>query len=381
MHLKILPDISHPEKKSFKALHPMFTYDVPPTPPDIKEKFAKAQNFVVIGIGGSTIPLKVFLDVAELNDHVHIVETVDSCRWKKVKHLKDVLFCVVSKSGETLEIKTLLGELVTEKLLDRTIAITDPAKGSLRKFASENKIPTLDIPSDIGGRFTNFTPFHRALLERFGIRFTDLMEHAKKVSESLKKDSSILEKLFIQTFKSSKENLILWAYGERFAGLASWVQQVVAESLGKKTNAGKRVGIFPIVLKGPEDQHSVLQLLMDGPQRNAFWFFVPDSSDGQVKRNLPEPLKELNRLSMDQILNVLAESTIKTFEERLGHSETLQPLSVFTLRGMEDVVEAITVVQAFIEYAGEKLEVSAFDQPGVERGKQIAREIIKKLSS
>jgi glucose-6-phosphate isomerase len=359
--------------------HPMFEFDTPLVPASIGDLFSKTEHFVVIGIGGSTLPLKVFLDFFELNDRIHIVDTVDRARWEEVKGLPNSLFCVVSKSGETLEIKALMAELIESGLLSRTLTVTDPSKGSLRKFTEENGLPSLEIPSTIGGRFTNFTVFHRALLERFGIDFSQLIRRAKSVSGIFKEDPSLLEKLFSQLFESGKENLILWAYGRKLEGLASWMQQALAESLGKKTASGRRYGIFPIVLRGPQDQHSVLQLLTDGPQRNSLWFMIPEVSAKSVDRKLPSMLSDLSRVSADRVLAILAESTRRTFEERLQNPETTQPLSEFRLNGLEDLAEAVVTIQAFVEYAGERLQIDAFDQPGVERGKQIAREILKGL--
>jgi glucose-6-phosphate isomerase len=379
MKIKVLPDVSLSPKVSFSAKHPMFQYFVPEVPPALRARFAAAKNVVVIGIGGSTLPLKVFVDACDLNDRVHIVDTVDSTRWREVKNLENPLFCVVSKSGETLEIKTLIAELVEMNALDRTLTITDPQSGTLRKWTSEKKLDSLEIPSNIGGRFTNFTIFHRAVLERFGFDFQKVLARAKSTCEKFKKDPSILEKLFHQTFESSKETQVLWAYGKKLEGLAYWSQQAIAESLGKKSGSGKRHGIFPVVLKGPQDQHSVLQLLTDGPQRNCLWFFIPEPTTANVERSLDAPLEALRHVSSDRVLDILAESTIRTFEERLTSKETFQPIATFTCGDLEDVGEAVATIQAFIEYAGDRLQINAFDQPGVERGKQIAREILNSI--
>ena len=205
-----------------------------------------------------------------------------------------------------------------------------------------------------------------------------MLSRASNKIEALKKDPALLESLYAQVFLSKKPIQVLWAYGQALQGLAQWAQQAIAESLGKRTKAGKRVGVFPVVLKGPEDQHSVLQLLTEGPQHQSFWFFIPESMKIHVDRKLPADLAQFEKLGLEDALDVLGEATFKTFEERLKNDETLQPLARFDLAtNLEDVSETVALIQAFVEYSANRLQINAFDQPGVERGKQLAREIMK----
>ena len=383
MDLKVLPhSIMQKKSHSFKAQHPMFKYEVPAVSEDIKEKLLKASNVVVIGMGGSVIPLKAFADAADLNEQIHFVDTVDPRCWRRVLALTNPVFCLVSKSGETLEVKALMAELVAAKKISDCIIVTDKKNGFLRDYSNKHGVPSLEIPSDIGGRFTNFTVFHRAVLERFGADFNSLLDRAKKLRDELKTNSDILETLFENLFVGHQKNLILWAYGERLHGLAVWVQQALAESLGKRSKEGKRMGNLPIVLKGPQDQHSVLQLLIDGPQERALWFLTPKGLGKRTKRELTDYPDIFNKVGLNETLNILAESTYKTFEERLENKETSQPLARWNFEdGLYDVVEMLVIVQALVEYAGEKLHLNAFDQPGVERGKQIARELVSSYAS
>ncbi len=382
MELKVwkqgLPE-STPSK--LRAEHPMFRYSVPAVEPLIRDKIAQAKNIIVIGIGGSSIPLEVFLDACDLRQSIHIADTVDARRWEKLKTLENPLFFAVSKSGETLEIKALISEVLASGLKDKLIAVTDPSKGTLRDWVKRENILSLEIPSDIGGRFTHFTPFHRALLESKGINFDSLLTLARQKIESLQKNPEILETLFQMLFGTKKDNLILWSYGDRFLGLARWIQQAIAESLGKLTKAGVRLGMMPIVLQGPQDQHSVLQLLMEGPQRNAFWFFTPSERPTSFTRTLEAPFDSLSRIGLPDVQRILFDSTIKSFEERLNLPETYQPMAQWQLSPqLEDIVTTLVTVQALIEYAGDRLTINPFDQPGVERGKQIARELLSRMN-
>ncbi|MBN8555896.1 MAG: hypothetical protein J0L93_10665 [Deltaproteobacteria bacterium] len=363
MPFKVLPESSASEKKfSFNAAHPMFRYEVSAVDSQIIERMKQAGVIVVVGMGGSVLPLKAFIDFFQLQSKIFLLDTVDPDRFAVIKTLPNPLFCIVSKSGETLEIKALLEQIIAAGFSKNILTVTDAQKGFLREFTAKENLLSLPIPQDIGGRFTNFTIFHRALLESQGIAFEHMLKHAKKVVENFKKDASLLEKLYQQLFTSDRRNLILWAYGDRTFGLAAWMQQVIGESLGKKTKAGVRKGILPVVLKGPQDQHSVLQLLSDGPQDKVLWFFSAFHGEGVL----------------NEALQILLESTFKTFEERLANPETFQPIARFDLStNTEFFVEMIVTIQAFTEYSADRLEINAFDQPGVERGKEIARELLK----
>jgi glucose-6-phosphate isomerase len=271
---------------------------------------------------------------------------------------------VVSKSGETIEIQALLQELLRANRKQDLLAVTDPQAGALRSLVSKLALPSLPIPSKIGGRFTHFTVFHRALMERFGISFEKILQSACLERDQLKADSTVLQQMFQAMFNPHKSKMVLWGYGERFRGFADWLQQAVAESLGKKKPSGERVGVFPIVLQGPQDQHSVLQLLMDGPQDFSIWFFEEQS----------QPQKTL-----DALRSLFCESVYESFRERIESPETSLPLVHLKSDLSEsDLGRLIARFQALIEYCGKLLEINAFDQPGVERGKQIARQKLQK---
>lgn len=343
--------------------------------PKFLQRLRRAKFMVVVGLGGSALPLKAFVDFFQLQDRVHFLDTVDPVRWEKISKLKGAVFCVVSKSGETLEIKALLAEIVATKRLRDLLIVTDRDRGMLRAFAEAHRIETLPVPSDIGGRFTNFTVFHQAILEACGVKLK--LEVARRYKEELQKDSKLLALLYRQIFESQKSILVLWGYGDKTLGFCQWAQQVLAESLGKRRKNGERTGITPLVLQGPQDQHSVLQLLSDGPQDKVLWFFESAMAKATKKRKIGDPLREFSKIGLSESLSILAESTYKTFQERLENPETLQPLQRFTWRGTEDFIRSIVLIQAFTEYAGDRLGINAFDQPGVERGKQIARELIR----
>lgn len=363
------------QKFAFNAVHPMFHHEVAAVPSAVRDYLKNYRQFVVVGMGGSVLPLKAMVDAMDAAQQIHFLDSLDRRRLERFLNQEHLLFCIASKSGDTLEIRSLMREIIAAKREGDTLIVTDRTKGFLRPWAESHRRPSLEIPSEIGGRFTNFTIFHRALLERVGVDFDQIWKAAQKRVADLKKDPSLLEQLFQICFQDEKKisNLGIWAYGSRFIGLVEWCQQIIAESLGK---AGR--GIMPILLKGPQDQHSVLQLLREGPARQAYWFLrsAPRRRGPQV---VVPGFEDLSNHSLETIEDILAESTFESFKERLSLPQLRQPLVDFQFQeGGADVGDFIGLMQAFIEYAGERMKINAFDQPGVERGKEIARELLKK---
>lgn len=378
MKFEVLPPLDSslaPEK--FNAMHALFKYEVGTTNPAFLKHLKKSKFIIVVGLGGSVLPLKAFVDFFQLQERVLFLDTVDPIRWHRFSKLKGAVFCVVSKSGETFEIKALLAELIAARRIKDLLIVTDEKKGMLRTFAEQQKIQTLSIPSEIGGRFTNFSVFHQAVLEACGIKFKPLLKCAKDFAEFLKKDSRFLSDLHQQLFNAGKSILVLWGYGDRSLGFCQWAQQVIAESLGKINIRRERIGITPIALQGPQDQHSVLQILSDGPQDKVIWFFETKMAKSTRVRKLKEPFNAFNRVGLSEGLSILCESTFQTFKERLENPETAQPIARFQWASVEDFVQSIVLIQALTEYSASILKLNAFDQPGVERGKEIARSLLK----
>ena len=365
------------DKQTFDAAHPMFRYEVPEVPVSVSQFLNRAKKIVVVGMGGSVLPLQAFVAGAHLESQILFADNLERRSLEPLLKDPDCVFCVVSKSGETLEVKAVLAEIILADRLSDCLFVTDPVKGSLREMATAKGILTLEIPPELGGRFTNFSVFHRAVLERFQINFDGCVRAAQKECERLKQDPSSLSWMFHSIFGRPSASVILWTYSADWKALLAWMQQAIAESLGKMTKDGKRYGSSPVVLEGPKDQHSVLQLLTEGPQDKALWFFIPSRRKLDGTRVLPDSLGLLQSQSLETIQDLLAEATFKTFEERTLRAETLQPLLRFDLAfGVEEISRVVAITQAFIEYAGKRLAINAFDQPGVERGKQIARELL-----
>lgn len=367
----------------FNAKHPLFEFKAPEFSEAVLQRFRRVTHFYVFGMGGSALPLRSLVDFFNLNSKVSVIDSIDPRAYQGCFENPQSLFCFVSKSGETLEVKAMLAEALASGVKhEQMVIVTGPQDSFFRRYSRENSLLNFEIPPEIGGRFTHFISFHLCLLKALRVDVSQIGEGARSQRDELKKDPTLLERLFLQVFCPSVSSLILWSYAEAYAGLSAWTQQVIAESLGKKKKDGSSVGVLPVVLRGPQDQHSVLQLLMEGPQDKVLWFFdsqndTPDFLD----RDLPDSLSFFRTHGLKAVSKILADSTFKSFEERLQNETTAQSLGRFKLtESAYGLGEFICLMDAFVEYSGDRLEINAFDQPGVERGKQIARDMIKELS-
>lgn len=373
---KMDPKLDLKECSDFKAEHPMFQYQSSEADLGFRDRFRAIKKIVVIGMGGSTLPLGVFRSALVLEEMIELWSDLEFSAQLSELEIESTVFCLVSKSGTTLEVQATAASLLSKVPSDRFVVVSDEAS-PLEIWAKEKNIPFCKIPKEMGGRFTNFTDFHRVLMEALGFSFIEWLRLARSKIEELKKDPSRLERMFQQIFGADKSNLILWSYGRKSLGLAKWMQQVLAESLGKLDSRRHRKGIFPIVLEGPQDQHSVLQYLTDGPQDHVLWFLESHPESDEVLA-AADAFPMVAGQSLSKISAILAESTYRTFQERLSKPETAQRLLRWKLgSSIENYVEAIVTMQAFIEYAATRLGVNAYDQPGVERGKQIAKDLLK----
>lgn len=367
------------EAKSFDAQHPMFRLEVEQVAKDFEDFLSKGEEVVVVGMGGSSLPLKVFVDFFSLQNKIILLDSPDpDFVQRQLFGCKKPVFCIVSKSGGTLEVAALLCHLLQSYSTRDFAVVTDPNQGLLLDWAKENQLPRAVIPPEIGGRFTNFTSFHEALLGRFDKNFQSVLLGAREEIASLKKDASPLAALSKAFMERPGSAHILWAYGEKLLGLAQWMQQALGESLGKRDKNNNRKGSLPVVLSGPQDQHSVLQLLADGPQDKLLWFLDFESfTKSPSFEEVPQEFSYLKGSSLDKVMKVLSRSTYQSFVERNQDEDSYQPLIHWRLEKNEaSLGRAIARVQALIEYHGREINVNPFDQPGVEHGKKIAKKLM-----
>jgi len=360
------------------------------------------ENCLILGIGGSSLggkavrdairtPLYNLMPAAErnANPRLFFAENIDPETFSGLLDLcspETTLVVVISKSGGTAEtmsqflivldwLKGDLGDFYREHV----VAITDPEKGALRKIARDENFETLEIPPNVGGRFSVLTPVGLFPAALIGIDIKSLLEGAKAMAKrcenpDLEKNPAYLNAVIHYHYDVSghKPLSVLMPYADSLLSLADWYRQLYAESLGKREDLhGHEVfcGPTPIRALGATDQHSQLQLYMEGPFDKVITFIRVDRYRGEVEIPSPlsyeTPLDYLSDHSLGQLIGYEQFATSHALMENQRPTVTL---------GLPEINE-YTLGQLFyffelqVAMMGELYGINAFNQPGVERGK------------
>jgi glucose-6-phosphate isomerase len=359
-------------------------------------------DVVVLGIGGSALgpialrtalrpPQWNLLDDAARDGHprLHVLDNVDPANITALLGRLDLartLFIVTSKSGGTAETMSqylvvrgrLASELGDEAARDRLVFITDPEKGALRAIARAEGIAALDIPANVGGRFSVLTPVGLLPAALVGIDTAELLEGASDMRTRC--SSGDLGKNIAGAFASlqylsdrahGRHVHVLMPYSDALRDMADWFVQLWAESLGKhRTADGTPVGPTPLAALGATDQHSQVQLFMEGPADKTVTFLgVEDRSDDVEIPALHQDIPELAYLGghqLGELLDIERRATAGALARRgrPNMTMTLDMVDAFHVGALFMFLEIATA------YAGRLYGVNAFDQPGVELGKQ-----------
>ncbi len=363
------------------------------------------ENLVVLGIGGSALGATTLRDALlgphwneldeEARDHYPRLYILDNVDPRTVSGLLDrldlrrTLFNVVSKSGSTAE--TMSQYMVVEDRLSRILEpeavrghflfTTDPESGVLRKMATEEGFPTLEVPSNVGGRFSVLSAVGLLPAAAVGIDIAQVLEGAREMVERCdtpvlaENPSGILATLLHQadTVQGAPTHVMM-PYADRLRSFAAWFQQLWAESLGKavdRQGAQVNTGPTPLPALGATDQHSLLQLLMEGPRDKVVLFMgirgVPDPVEIPRVRQEHPALSYLGGHSLAELLDTERRATMEALRQS-GRPNLLVELEDLTPRAMG---ELFMLFQVATVYAGALYGVNPLDQPGVELGKRL----------
>lgn len=344
---------------------------------------ARYDSFVFVGIGGSGLGGRTISGAFQTNQSVYFLENVDPFTVDSVLSrvaLDTTAFILTSKSGGTLETLALANELearLQEKglsLKGRSVVVTEPKDSPLVRWGKSFEALTLEIPFDVGGRFSVLTPVGLLPAAVLGQDVNAFREGA--LWSMSQKDLLVeLSSLIHQSFVRKEWITQFWMYSDRLATLGQWLQQLWAESLAKKvTSTGgtaPRVST-PMACVGAIDQHSILQQVAEGERDKFVLFFnILDEKDKPVPNLFPE-LSCLDGNGLQDVLRALSRGTLQALAES-GVSYCRIDMETLDAKSLGAVFMLFELV---IGTLGEFYNINAFDQPGVERGKVLAKEIL-----
>ena len=320
-------------------------------------KIKKKKNYRLLGMGGSTLGSQAiyqFFGSAVKNNF----EFIDNLQSKKNINKKKYTNLIISKSGNTIE--TIVNANILIKKKDTNIFITENKKNYLHLLAKQLKADVIDHNNFIGGRYSVLSEVGMLPAELMGLKsknfrqYNSLIKNKEFISNLIKNVAST-----IYFIKKRKFNSVIINYDERSENLFKWYQQLISESLGKNNK-----GLLPIVSNMPKDNHSVMQLYLDGFKNNFYTFFiVREKRSEKIDNN--NILKSHNFLKNKKISDIVyaqkkATETVfkkknlpfRSFEIRERNEKTLGELFCFF------ILETILL--------GRSLKVDPFDQPAVE---------------
>jgi len=321
------------------------------------KKYKRYKTFKVIGMGGSSLGTQTIYDFLKDKIKKNFL-FIDNLNARSDKKLKNDVNLIVSKSGNTIE--TIVNSNILVKKNQKNIFITENKKNYLRKLGEKLKADIIDHNNFIGGRYSVLSEVGMLPAELMGLKSKDfrqlnsLIKNKKFLNALVQNVSSTLS--FI---KYKKLNSIIINYDAKSESLFRWYQQLMAESLGKHNK-----GLLPIISSMPKDNHSLMQLYLDGFKNNFFTFFYvhENISDKINSKSLLPELKNLKNKNVSNITlaqkkateNVFKKRSIpfRSFEIKKRSEKTLGELFCFFL------LETILL--------GKALKLNPYDQPSVE---------------
>tara|TARA_Y100001970_G_scaffold177525_1_gene216325 strand:+ start:1648 stop:2820 length:1173 start_codon:yes stop_codon:yes gene_type:complete len=330
----------------------------------------KYSNINLVGMGGSTLGAEAIYDFLK-----HKVKKkfffFNNLQSRKInKNNKKNINLVVSKSGNTLETISNLNLLLQKQNKNKNIFICEKKNNFLFLLAKKLKAEIFEHKNYIGGRYSVLSEVGMLPAELMGLNEKKFKRFNYLIKNKIFIKSLINNVLLIYNFiKKGKRNSIILNYDEKSENLFKWYQQLTAESLGKKSN-----GILPVISTMPKDNHSLLQLYLDGPKNNFYTFFnVKDkNSPNFYNSKLFDKYPIIKNKNLYKVLNSQKKATenvfrrsripFRSFEIVNRNEETLGELFCFF------ILETILL--------GKLLKVNPFDQPSVELIKDETKKIL-----
>ena len=364
--------------------------------------FGAKKYFVHVGIGGSSLgPEMLISALGKTSTKFLFINNIDPEEiHEQLKsllnvNLEDCLFYFVSKSGGTAE--TLAALAIISQFLELRSVVpadfnkymifaTDPKKSELLEISKKLNIKTLEVPSDVGGRFSVLTPvgFFPALYAGLNLDLLykgALDTHHALLASSTQNPLVKCAELINKSYHKGVNHTVMMPYSSKLKNFSFWFNQLWAESLGKKLNKkGKvvNVGLTPIASYGATDQHSIVQLFMEGPNDKLFFIIEVENfaRNFNLTSSLTSPgLEKLAGFTLADLMEAEMQGTIKALVE---NNRQVIKLSI-TKNDEYHLASLVLFFESLTALMGTYLEIDPFDQPGVEAGKIYAFEYLNQL--
>ena len=349
------------------------------------EKFKKnKKNFVVFGTGGSNLGARALINIlTDQPKNILFFDNIDPLFFQNQLvnlDIKSTGFIVISKSGTTPETLSQFGSVINianeknilEKLYENSLVVTEFKNSPLYNIAKRNNCMLLEHKKDIGGRYSIFSNVGMipAILADLDV---------KKIHEgalrTIEKNNFVNSLKFAQIFKFCSSNNymsnVMMTYSDGLNYFGKWYLQLWAESIGKNNK-----GVTPLHAIGTTDQHSQLQLYLDGPKDKFFTFIKSNYKNKGLKIDLEimkeESVNYLVNKTMGDLMHAEQDATIDTFKSnnfkfREILLEEINEESIGSLMA-ESIIETIAACIYF--------DVDPFDQPAVEQGKILTKKYL-----
>ena len=330
------------------------------------KKYKKFQFYHIYGMGGSSLGSKAIYDFIGYKNKKRFIffNNIDT-KNKLIKTPKKTLNIIISKSGNTLE--TIVNENIfsgRDKLF-----ITENSNNYLKKLALKLKSEIIEHKNFIGGRYSVLSEVGMLPAELMGLnsnkfkRFDKLILNKNFVNSLLSNVNSLYDLI-----KRKKTNSIILNYDESSYNIFKWYQQLVAESLGKSSK-----GVLPIISDMPKDNHSLMQLYLDGNKNCFFTFFdVIDANSPKIKNKILDNFKYLKGHSLQSIKLAQKQATQIVFKAKKIPFRTFEILK----RNEETLGELFTFFMLETILLGKMMKINPFNQPAVELIKKETKKIL-----
>ena len=368
---KILEDIDNPTK-TLNVLNKNYKFNFKLR--DLN-KFKKFKKIAIIGMGGSILGSEAiyFFLKDKIKKDIYFFDDLDPKKnllFKKKEKPSEILFIIISKSGNTVEtISNFLSLNIIKKNSKNLIIISERSNNSLFLISKKFNLFYIEHKKNIGGRYS--------VLSEVGIIPAYLMGlNIKKIRSSSSSILSGKKKLFLKDstvklanlFNNQKiKNLIFLNYAPELKNLLLWCQQLIAESLGKQ-----KKGFLPTISTAPRDHHSLLQLYLDGPRDKLFYIFSTEfkSEEKVDSKKIFNSKHFLNKKSLYKIKNAQKEALIKTLKNNNI------PFREFKIKKTNEIsigeLFSYFILETII--IGKLVKINPFDQPAVEQVKVLTKQ-------